>query len=152
VNLEEILKVWQFIKDNELTNNKTHDEKIFIEKNYAFLQWAFTFNEDVQDFNYETLETLGDSILKMLATTLVYHINELNDKETNVDKLVFGRKTLICNLHLFNKGKKSKIYNYIIKYPKEITNYFFPLEHENIKSEKIKNDPSEISFPREHTF
>ena len=140
-NLEEILKVWQFIKDNELTSNKTHDEKIFIEKNYSFLQWAFTFNEDVQDFNYETLETLGDSILKMLATTLVYHINELNDKETNVDKLVFGRKTLICNLHLFNKGKKSKIYNYIIKYPKEITNYFFPLEHENIKSEKI--NPSE---------
>ena len=133
-NLEEILKVSQFIIDNNLTKDKNSKEIRKIEKNYSFLKWAFTLHSDVQDFNYETLETLGDSILKMLATTLVYHINELNDKEINVDKLVFGRKTLICNLHLYNKGQKGKIYNYIIRYPKDILNYSFPFENEKIKS------------------
>ena len=137
INFEEILKVWQFIYDNELIKGKSKEEKNFIEKNYSFLQWAFTLHSYVQDFNYESLETLGDSILKMLATTLVYHINELNDVETNVDKLVFGRRTFICNLHLFNKGKKSKLYNYIIRYPKEITSYVFPLDQENIISGRI---------------
>ena len=152
MNLEEILKVSQFIKDNDLTKDKKPKEKAYIEKNYPFLQWAFTLHSYVQDFNYESLETLGDSILKMFATTLVYHINELNDIETNVDKLVFGRRTLICNLHLYNKGKKSKIYNYIIRYPKEITSYSFPLEHENIVtgiiniSEKIVADIIESSI------
>ena len=137
VNFEEILKVWQFITDNELTKDKKSEEKKFIEKNYQFLQWAFTLHSSVQDFNYESLETLGDSILKMLATTLVYHINELNDVETNVDKLVIGRRTFICNKHLFNKSKKSKIYNYVIRYPTEITNYVFPLDQDNMISGKI---------------
>ena len=73
----------------------------------------------------------------MLATTLVYHINELNDVETNVDKLVIGRRTFICNEHLFNKSKKSKIYNYVIRYPTEITNYVFPLDQDNMISGKI---------------
>ena len=132
-----MLKVTQFINDFKLIQNKTQKQKIYIEKNYPFLQWAFSLHSFVQDYNYETLETLGDSILKMLATTLVYHINELNDVETNVDKLVFARKTLICNLHLFNKGIKSKIYNYIIRYPKEILSYSFPLEHENIITGRI---------------
>ena len=132
INLEEMLKITQFILDFNLIQNKSQEEKNYIEQNYPFIQWAFTLHSYVQDFNYESLETLGDSILKMLATTLVYHINELNDIETNVDRLVFARKTLICNLHLFNKGNKSRIYNYLIRYPKEILSYSFPLEHENI--------------------
>ena len=125
-----MLKVTQFIHDYNLLQKKSLKEKNLIEQNYPFIQWAFTRHSDVQDFNYESLETLGDSILKMLATTLVYHINELNDPETNVDKLVFARKTMICNLHLYNKGINSKIYNYIIRYPNEISSYSFPLEHE----------------------
>ena len=137
ITWEEMLKISQFINDFKLNQNKTSNEINYMEKNYHFLQWAFTLHSYVQDFNYETLETLGDSILKMLATTLVYHIYELNDVETNVDKLVFARKTLICNLHLFNKGAKSKIYNYIIRYPKEILSYTFPLEQENIITGRI---------------
>ena len=152
INLEEILKVFQFISDFNLIQEKNIKQKNYVEKNYPFIQWAFSLHSYVQDFNYESLETLGDSILKMLATTLVYHINELNDIETNVDKLVFARKTLICNLHLYDKGKKSQIYNYIIRYPKEIMSYSFPLEHENIItgiiniSEKIVADIVESSI------
>ena len=152
INLEEMLKVSQFIQDFNLIKEKSLKEKKLIEQNYPFIQWAFTLHKYVQDFNYESLETLGDSILKMLATTLVYHIYELNDTETNVDKLVFARKTMICNLHLFNKGFNSKIYNYIIRYPKEVSNYSFPLENEkkitgiiNI-SEKIVADIVESSM------
>ena len=152
INFEEMLKVTQFIHDYNLLQKKSLKEKNLIEQNYPFIQWAFTRHSDVQDFNYESLETLGDSILKMLATTLVYHINELNDPETNVDKLVFARKTMICNLHLYNKGINSKIYNYIIRYPNEISSYSFPLEHEkkitgiiNI-SEKIIADIVESSI------
>ena len=152
INFEEMLKIYQFILDYNLIQDKNSKGKNYIEKNYPFIQWAFTLHSFVQDFNYESLETLGDSILKMLATTLVYHINELNDVETNVDKLVFARKTLICNLHLFNKGKESEIYNYIIRYPKEILSYFFPLEQEKVIegivniSEKIIADIVESSI------
>ena len=152
INLEELLKITQFISDFNLIQENNIKQKNYIEKNYPFIQWAFTLHSYVQDYNYESLETLGDSILKMLATTLVYHINELNNIETNVDKLVFGRKTLVCNLHLYNKGLKSKIYNYIIRYPKEILSYSFPLEHEKIItgiiniSEKIVADIVESSI------
>ena len=137
LNFEELLKIPQFIKDYELRKKKSIKEKKLIDKNYYFLQWAFTLHLYLQDYNYETLETLGDSILKMLATILVYHIHEINDIETDVGELVFNRATLICNLHLYTKGLENKIYNYLIKYPKEITSYTFPLEHEFISTGRI---------------
>ena len=84
----------------------------------------------------------------MLATTLVYHINELNDVETNVDKLVIGRRTFICNKHLFNKSKKSKIYNYVIRYPTEITNYVFPLEKVTQELIVLDDEPKAIGVAR----
>ena len=137
LNFEELAKIPQFIKDYDLILRKSIRERKLIEKNYHFLQWAFTLHMYLQDYNYETLETLGDSILKMIATILVYHIHEENDIETDVGELVFNRATLICNLHLFTKGLENKIYNYLIRYPKEITGYTFPLEHEFIPSGKI---------------
>ena len=152
LNFEEIVKVQQFIKDYNLLSKKSAKEKKIIEKNYFFLQWAFTLHMFLQDYNYETLETLGDSILKMIATIIVYHLHEINDVETDVGELVFNRATLICNLHLFTKGLENKIYNYLIRYPKEITNYTFPLEHEYITtgriniSEKILADIVESSI------
>ena len=152
LNFEELIKISQFILDYELLKKKTSKEKKIIEKNYYFLQWAFTLHTYLQDYNYETLETLGDSILKMLSTILVYHIHEINDVEIDVGELVFNRATLICNLHLFTKGLENKIFNYLIRYPKEITGYTFPLEHEfratgriNI-SEKVVADIVESSI------
>ena len=137
INFEELIKIPQFIKDFDLLTGKSSEEKKAIENNYNFLQWAFTLHMYLQDYNYETLETLGDSVLKMLSTVLVYHIHEINDIEKDVGELVFNRQILICNLHLYSIGAKNKIYNYLINYPKEITKYSFPLEHENITFGKI---------------
>ena len=137
LNFEELVKIPQFIKDYGLLEKKSEKEKKLIDKNYQFLQWAFTLHMSLQDYNYEALETLGDSILKMIATILVYHIHEINDIETDVGELVFNRATLICNLHLFSSGKENKIYNYLIRYPKEIRAYTFPLEHEFITTGRI---------------
>ena len=137
LNFEEIMKVPQFINDYNLLFKKSAKERKNIEKNYFFIQWAFTLHMYLQDYNYETLETLGDSILKMIATIIVYHVHEINDPETDVGELVFNRATLICNLHLFTKGLENKIYNYLIRYPKEITGYTFPLEHEYITTGRI---------------
>lgn len=137
LNFEEYLKIPQFLKDYKILNKKSKKEKDAIEKNYPFIQWAFTLHSYLQDFNYESLETLGDSILKMLATILVYHVHEINDIETDVGELVFNRATLICNIHLYDKGLKNKIYTYLIKYPKELISYVFPLLTEFITSGTI---------------
>ena len=137
INFEELIKIPQFINDYDLLKGKSSKEKKIIERNYNFIQWAFTLHMYLQDYNYETLETLGDSILKMFSTILVYHIHEINDIEMDVGELVFNRATLICNLHLYTIGLENKIYNYLIRYPKEITGYTFPLEHEFITTGKI---------------
>lgn len=137
LNFEEFIKIPQFIKDYELMNNKSIKGKKFIENNYLFLQWAFTLHMYLQDYNYETLETLGDSILKMLATILVYHVHEINDIETDVGELVYNRATIICNLHLFSISLEKKVYFYLLRYPKEITGYTFPLEHEFMNTGRI---------------
>ena len=137
LHFEEIIKIPQFIKDYDLLSKKSLKEKKLIEKNYHFLQWAFTLHSYLQDYNYETLETLGDSILKMLSTILVYHIHEVNDNETDVGDLVFNRATLICNLHLLDKGLENKLHSYIIRYPKDITGYAYPLETEFINTGRI---------------
>lgn len=134
---EEIIKIPQFILDYNLYYKKTAKERKAIEKNYHFLQWAFTLHSYLQDYNYETLETLGDSILKMLSTIIVYHIHEINDAETDVGELVFNRATLICNLHLLDKGLEKNIQSYLIRYPKDITGYAFPLETEFINTGRI---------------
>ena len=62
INFEEMLKIYQFILDYNLIQDKNSKEKNYIEKNYPFIQWAFTLHSFVQDFNYESLETLGDII------------------------------------------------------------------------------------------
>jgi dsRNA-specific ribonuclease len=118
-------------------NKKSVKSKKFIEKNYHFLQWAFTLHMHLQDYNYETLETLGDSILKMLATIIVYHVHEINDIETDVGELVYNRATIICNLHLYSISDEKKIYSYLLRYPKEIMGYTFPLEHEFMNTGRI---------------
>ena len=137
LNFEELIKIPQFINDYELLNKKSIKGKKFIEKNYHYLQWAFTLHMYLQDYNYETLETLGDSILKMLATITVYHIHEINDTETDVGELVYNRATIICNLHLFSISKEKKVYSYLLRYPKEIMGYTFPLEHEFMNTGRI---------------
>ena len=134
---EGIMKIKQFIYDYNLLENKNIEEKKQLEKGEKFLKWGFTTIGCLQDYNYETIETLGDSILKMISTICVYHIHEFNNLEDDVKNLVFNRATLICNLHLYDIGLTKKLYNYIYEYSKEITCYNFPLQTEFLLTSKL---------------
>lgn len=58
--------------------------------------------------NFETLETLGDSVLKMVITILLY--SKYNFKES---KITFLRMKLINNVNLHTKGLNQKIYKFV---------------------------------------
>ena len=135
---EGLLKIPQFISDFSLFQNNKNI-------NYNYLLTALTTIEFLQDFNYEALESLGDSILKMLTTILIYHFHEIRDIETNVIELVVNRISIISNNNLFIIGEKNQIYKYVINYEKTIKDYDFPLKNGATKMNIINLSQKKIA-------
>lgn len=122
-NFESMLIPYEFIIDLGCFNL----DLLNYEK-YKYFLWGFTTATSLQDYDYETLETLGDSILKVLTTTTLY----LNDKYEGTNllagQLEKNRQYFISNRHLFHKGKYSEIFNYILSKDMDMRDYEFPLK------------------------
>lgn len=59
--------------------------------------------------NYERLEFLGDSFLKMAASIALYGLHpESNEQDFHVRRML-----MICNQNLLNVANKRKLYEYI---------------------------------------
>ena len=58
--------------------------------------------------NYETLETYGDTILKLAATLLAYY-SKRNDKKAGEGDIEHAKVCFVTNFHLFRVGNNSML-------------------------------------------
>ncbi|CAO3657285.1 unnamed protein product [Mucor hiemalis] len=70
---------------------------------------AYTCPSASMEMNYERLETLGDSLLKFIATIRLY----INFPFSNEGELHHLRIRVICNRALYRSAKRLKFYRYV---------------------------------------
>ncbi|CAO0799484.1 unnamed protein product [Mucor circinelloides] len=70
---------------------------------------AYTTPSASMEMNYERLETLGDSLLKFIATIRLY----INFPFSNEGELHHLRIRVICNRALYRSAKRLKFYRYV---------------------------------------
>ncbi|KAG2199236.1 hypothetical protein INT47_010611, partial [Mucor saturninus] len=75
------------------------------------------------DISYQRLEFLGDSVLKLISSTLVFTQNV----HSNEDALTESRISMISNKALFETAKKLKLYQYI--YSQHVSRRFWRPPH-----------------------
>ena len=123
---ESILIPYQFITDNV---KLPIDNNTFSYNNgFKYFLYALTTPTSLQDYNYETLETLGDSILKIIITILIYLNDDILHLNQTAGDLEKKRAFFISNKHLFQKGKAYSIYKYILSRKMDIKHFSFPLK------------------------
>lgn len=94
-------------------------EKLMNETNYKYFQWAFAPPALLFPYNYDTLETLGDTILKFYITSqLIFSSTQPSQSEGCVEK---ERVKMIKNKYLYKRGKELKIYQYVVSRMNEET-------------------------------
>ena len=94
-------------------------EKLINETNYKYFQWAFAPPALLFPYNYDTLETLGDTILKFFITSqLIFSSTQSSQSEGCVEK---ERVKMIKNKYLYKRGKELKIYQYVVSRMNEET-------------------------------
>lgn len=72
--------------------------------NPEFFLWATTApGLYVSRKNYETLETYGDTILKLAATMLAYYYKR-NDKKAGEGEIEHSKVCFVTNYHIFRVG------------------------------------------------
>ena len=137
INFEQYLKINEFINLNVLSNNyllnnnnNYYSQKIKPIHRFMFYN-SLTSNSCLYDYDYQTLETIGDSVLKFLCTLCLYYKNKLL-KEGNYSIL---RQDIVRNSNLFNIADKYNLLNYCntINLGNIIDNWFFPLQVKDTK-------------------
>lgn len=130
INFEQFMKVLEFLYiSNSIPNEKIPyltDKQIFIFMN------SLTTSSTLLDFDYETLETIGDSILKLVVSYSIYLLH----KEYKEGELVKERSKLICNDTLFNIGKSSIIKNFCfgIRFMDIKNSWFYPFQYNHLNT------------------
>jgi len=110
------------------TNESNKMKKLFsftFDKLNIFLH-ATTAPSMMEDYNFESLETLGDSILKFVLSLKLFIENE-NDSEGELQK---KRTDLLKNDKLHEIGLNSKIYFYVLNLPFKISSWEPPFKRE----------------------
>ena len=97
-------------------------------ENYQYFLWCFTTPSSLMFYDYETLETLGDSILKILTTTTLFYNDNLHQLKLLAGQMEKNRQYFISNKHLFKKGRAGEIYRYILGLDLHKVEYEFPLK------------------------
>lgn len=121
--LERIFLAWdltKFLKINHLNDDYT-SIKNFLE--------ASTSESSGSSFNYENLEILGDSVIKIICSIFLYY----KFPEENEGFLEKKRVKLLYNENLYNLALKSNLLNYIVNNELEIKNYQNPFHEKNQK-------------------
>lgn len=81
--------------------------------------------------NYETLETLGDSILKFVITIILYSRHFLKES-----KMTYLRMRIICNYNLVSKALHQQIHRFMYHNHKRFAKWNFPLMRDDDFSAK----------------
>lgn len=88
--------------------------------------------------SYETLETYGDTILKLAATMLAY--TKLHkDNKTDEKRMNDLKNSFITNLNLFRLGSKLKLREYIRMKDPDYKKWEPPFSKQSINSEEYLN-------------
>jgi dsRNA-specific ribonuclease/ERCC4-related helicase len=99
-----------FIAEHFLTVQECRDTLLPRMKNLELLWCAVTCTSAQMPVNYERLETLGDSLLKLLITMHVMHAHPFYHE----GQLTSKRSQDICNQHLFNVATDVGLTRFII--------------------------------------
>ncbi len=80
--------------------------------------------------NYETLETYGDTILKLAATMLAYAYKR-DDKKAGEGDVEHSKVCFITNFHLFRVGNNLRLQKYIrTKKDSDYKDWEYPLQRD----------------------
>ncbi|CAO3669359.1 unnamed protein product [Rhizopus stolonifer] len=77
--------------------------------NDEYMLEAYTMPSASMEMNYERLETLGDSLLKFIATIRLY----INFPFSNEGELHHLRIRVVCNRAMYRAAKRLKFYRYV---------------------------------------
>ena len=125
LNFEQIIKIYDLIIDFNLYKFISIHEIPELTKKLYVLQNALSLSEYDQDEKNEFLIILGDSILNFIFEILLCFIKNENSNYPNIENI---EREIKSNEYLFNISYNKEIYNYIIHYPKNSTDYIFPLK------------------------
>lgn len=114
---------------------------------FNYFLWAGTTPAVMKDYDYESLEILGDSILKVILTIQLFANDDINQHQT-AGQLENQRAQCIRNSNLYQIGINTHINQYIISKEYNIKEWDYPLKstrqiyHQTI-TEKILADAIE---------
>lgn len=111
---------------------------------FNYFLWAGTTPQVMKDYDYESLEILGDSILKVILTIQLFADDDFNPNKT-AGQIERQRAQFIRNNYLYQIGMNTHINQYIISQDYHIKEWDYPLKssrqiyHQTI-TEKILAD------------
>ena len=121
VQFERFVLIHQMINTMKLFNRTLSDKEIM---NFTS---AVTSPAMTEDYSYEVLETLGDSVLKFIVTFVLFD-KYPEFKEGQISK---KRNEITKNNYLYEKGKNSCLVNYIYTSPYNMKNWDPPLKYKH---------------------
>ena len=137
INFEYISKIDEFIHNLNIipfnVANSINDKEKFIFMN------SLTAHSCLMDYDYETLETIGDSILKFMVSYSLY----ISNNNGNEGKLVKERTKIICNDNLLKIGNNFNIQRFIygVNFSNIKSTWVFPLQYNSLNTyHEVYND------------
>lgn len=99
--------------------------------------WATSANGvNATKRSYETLETYGDTILKLAATHLAYDSLE-SDESADEKKIADRKDAFITNLYLFRHGSRMGMRNFMRCKDTDFKKWFPSFSDKSVESEEI---------------
>ena len=107
-----------------LTNHLS--KSLSLQIRIPLLMEALTCTSALEKCDYQRLETLGDSVLKYLASEFLYRTTDLASEGVLSSK----RSAIVCNSRLFNLALERKFYMYM---------FVNPVRHSGWKAPELEN-------------
>ena len=120
---ERFVLIHEFVKSRSILSLPANEEEI---KHFTA---AVTSPAVTEDYSFQILETLGDSVLKFLIT---YHFFDKYPKFTE-GEISKNRNDITKNNYLFEKGRNSCLIKYIYSSPINLKNWDPPLKFKHVQ-------------------
>jgi endoribonuclease Dicer len=127
IQFERFILVHQMIKSMKLLTKPPTEQEV---KHFTA---ALTSPAMIEDYSYEILETLGDSVLKFMVTYYLFD-KFPHHSEGDISK---RRNELTKNNYLFQKGSQSTLVNYIYASPFNMKNWDPPLKFKHLQKYEL---------------
>ena len=107
-SFKQMLYPYKFLKETTPLGNDY--SQYLTTYNYKYFTWALTPPSLLMPYSYDTIETLGDTILKFTLTSQLIFAYDMEGREGYIER---ARVKKINNKFLYEKGKLKEIYKYV---------------------------------------